>query len=136
MLKNIYLSIFYTVFMSGIYFCMLSNCDIVFNIFLQQDMGTKIQLPRFCSHLRTKITCHHLKLLLRILIKQFLLMSTLDQTLETLVTFQISTKKCYSYFGYTYMYNRPERYRQRVNVCDTLLAGASEFTPSEIEVFY
>lgn len=48
----------------------------------------------------------------------------------------ISTKKCYSYFGYTYMYNRPERYRQRVNVCDTLLAGASEFTPSEIEVFY
>ena len=90
MLKNIYLSIFYTVFMSRIYFCMLSNCDIVFNIFLQQDMGTKIQLPRFCSHLRTKITCHHLKLLLRILIKQFLLMSTLDQTLETLVTCQIS----------------------------------------------
>ena len=91
MLKSIYLSIFYTVFMSRIYVCMLSNCDIVFNIFLQQDMGTKIQLPRFCSHLRTKKTCHHLKLSLRFLIEQFLLMSILDQTLEiNLVTIQIS----------------------------------------------
>ena len=128
MLKKIYLSIFL--------YC-IHEYNIVFNIFPPTGHGYKNSTSSFLFSLKNKDNLPPFKALIKYPDKAIFANvkygPNFGKKFGEAPDLHVSTGKYYSCFGCAY--NLPEGYRcSKVSYC--LLAGANEFTPSEIEVFY